>query len=183
MKTNESGIIRRLSVIGALFLLVIFVGGCSQNAGPTDSSMGQTPDVLSKGRIIHHVSVGGPDFTTPGVDANFSLVANMDESGNVSGQWEDTFGNQVGKIHVAVDCMIISGNTAIIGGVIVHGSTNGVDRTGERAVTKVVDNGKSANDPPDQISYSFFGGIGTCGIYTAAVFPLFDMPWGQVTIK
>jgi hypothetical protein len=141
---------------------------------------------LSKGRIIHHVSVGGCDITPPGEDRNFSLVANMDVNGNVSGQWQDGFGGGAGSIHVAVDCLEIleSGNVAIIGGVITHGTFNGEDVSGQRAVTKVVDNGQGHNSDPDQISYSYFGdNIGTCGDYTVTVFPLFDLTCGQVKVK
>jgi len=191
MKTIESGIIRYLSVTGVLFLLIMFMGGCTQKDVPSESSVAQSPDALSK-PIIHHASVGGPDFSPPGVDANFSLVANMDVDGNVSGQWQDVFGGVIGgasgRIHVAVDCMtiVLSGRGAIVGGVITHGTVNGVDVSGQRAVTMVVDNGGSANDPPDQISYSWFAPtIATCGIYTPDDFQgfLFDFTRGQVTVR
>jgi hypothetical protein len=177
--------------LGIILLSISIFSGCKENIsdpGSVDSDQMS----LSKGKVTHHVSVGGPDIILPpGSDANFSLVANMDASGNVSGQWQDTFGkdvngNSIGKIHVDVDCLEIlpPGNAAIIGGVIKHGSWFGVDVSGQRAVTKVVDNGKSANDPPDQISYSYFGtAYGTCGNYTVANFPLLDLTRGQVTVK
>ena len=68
---------------GIIVLSFAIFSGCQEN--PSDpASVNSDQMSLSKGRIIHHVSVGGCDITPPGEDANFSLVANMDVNGNVS---------------------------------------------------------------------------------------------------
>jgi len=167
---------------GIILLSFALFSACQENV--SDPGINNSDQTLSK--IVHHVSVGGCDIFPPGVDRNFSLVANMNHNGEVSGQWQDGFGGGQGSIHVAVDCLEIvgSGNEAIIGGVITHGTLNGVDVSGQRAVTKVVDNGQGSNADPDQISYSYFSTtIGSCDDYLTANFPLFDIQCGQVKVK
>jgi hypothetical protein len=57
----------------------------------------------------------------------------------------------------ACDGLHVVENGAVIGGVVKHGSYEGDDYTGERGVTAVFDNGTTPEDPPDQISFMFFG--------------------------
>jgi len=187
MKTNKLQAMRYLSVSCVLLLLVMFVTGCSEEAAPTaaliDSSI-ENPIALSKNNVLHRVTVGGADSEEfpPGTDANFSLVAIEKANGSVSGQWQDTFGGGGEGIHVAVDCMNVVGNGAVIGGVITNGSSGG-DVSGQRALTAVVDNGTSANDPADQISFSFIDDNRDCNNLTPDDFPLFDTNNGQVKVK
>ena len=140
-----------------------------------------------KGPVVHHVSVGSADICEvlglpTGCDANFSLVANQKADGSVSGQWQDTFTGGGEGIHVAIDCINVVGNGAVIGGVITNGTSGGVDVTGQRALTAVVDMGTSANDPPDQLSFSFFPTGFSCIALVPTNFPLFDRPMGQVMV-
>ncbi len=176
MRTNKLHVIRYLFVISVLLLLVMFVG-CSEEA-PTaaliDSSIENPTEALSKGAVVGHASLGGADICEAlglptGCDANFSLVANMKADGSVSGQWQDTFSGGGEGIHVAVDCIIVVGNGAVIGGVITNGTAGGVNVSGQRALTAVVDNGTSANAPPDQLSFSFFptGGLAAPTLFLA----------------
>ncbi len=192
MRTNKLNVLRYLTVTSILLLLVMFVTGCSEEAAPTaaliDSSIENPTEALSKKNVVHHASVGGADIcealgAPTGCDANFSLVANLKADGSVSGQWQDTFSGGGEGIHVAVDCINVDGNWAIIGGVITHGTVDGVDVSGQRAITAVVDNGTSANDPPDQISFSFIEVPLDCKDLTPADFPLFDLAHGQVKVK
>ncbi len=187
MRTNKLNVIRYLTVTSVLLLLIMFVTGCSEEAAPTaDSSIENPTGELSKNNVIHHVSVGGADVCEAlglptGCDANFSLVAKMKADGSVSGQWQDSFGDGEG-IHVAVDCMNVVGNGAVIGGVITHGTVGGVDFSGQRAITAVVDNGTSVNDPADQISFSFFPAA-DCSALTPGDFPLNNLTHGQVKVR
>jgi len=163
------------------------VTGCNEDAAPTDSINKNQSGVLSKNNVIHHVSVGGADVCEAlglptGCDANFSLVANMKADGSVSGQWQDTFAGGGEGIHVSVDCMNVVGNWAVISGVITHGSYGGVDVRGQRAITAVVDNGTSANDPDDQISLSFLDNA-DCISLTPGNFPLVNLVHGQVKVR
>jgi hypothetical protein len=187
MRVNKINILRVLS-LAAIMLFVVSLAACSDEATPTgNSSIDELNGSLDKGRVIHHVSVGGADVCEAlgeptGCDANFSLTANMKADGSVSGQWQDTFSGGGNGIHVAIDCMIVDGNTAIVGGVITHGSSDGEDLTGRRVVTKVVDNGTSQKDAADQISFSYFVS-GTCDDYSDANFTLLDLTNGQVKVK
>jgi len=142
--------------------------------------------------VAHHVSLGGADVCEAlglptGCDANFSLVAIQKADGSVKGQWQDTFPGGLEGVHIAVDCVNVVGNGAVIGGVITHGFADGVDVSGQRALTAVVDNGTSANDAPDQMSFSFFptGGT-TCNDLVPADFAgfglLFPLARGQVNV-
>ncbi len=144
--------------------------------------------IASAGGVAHHVSLGGADICEAinlptGCDANFSLVAVEKADGSVKGQWQDTFAGGLEGIHVAVDCVNVVGNGAVIGGVITHGFAGGVDVSGQRALTAVVDNGTSANDAPDQMSFSFFptGGV-TCDQLVPANLPFFNLARGQVKV-
>jgi hypothetical protein len=132
--------------------------------------------------VQHRVSVGSHDFSDPGQDANFSLIAIQKADGSVSGQWEDKFGpgdGVEGGYHIAVDCVSVQGNRAWIGGVVTKALNEAL--IGTRAFTEVEDNGTSANDPPDKISYSYAG-------YPVAyqcqhfVLPLFALSGGEVKV-
>ncbi len=120
-----------------------------------------------------------------GCDANFSLVANEFADGSVKGQWHDQFAGGSG-IHVAVDCLDVHGNGAVVGGVITHGTGTcfGVPCSnfeGSRAITSVVDNGTSKSDAADQLSFSIFPVAAVCGV-GPGVLPLNNLTNGQVKV-
>ena len=181
-----------------LSLSLLFLYGCSKESLTTENSgENYTQETLLRGPgggngngIINHASLAGNDFCgavglPPGCDANFSLVANKKADGTVTGQWQDTFAGGSGYIHVAVDCLEVVGNAAIVSGFITHGNFNGVDLAGLYAVTAVWDNGTSNNDPDDQLSFSFFGVNfiidGVCD-YDINIFPRFELTRGQVKV-
>ena len=161
-----------------LVTLALFAVACSAqpSTGPETSVM------LSPGAgVRHRVSVGRHDADFIKGDKNFSLIAIQSSDGSVKGRYTDMFGagTTTGGYHVDVDCLEVVGNQAWIGGVVTNGSINGVDGTGRRALTRVVDNGKSANDPPDQISYSYLTNV-SCT--SRANLTLLLMTDGQVTV-
>lgn len=132
--------------------------------------------------IVNHVSVGGHDQDPAGnTDANFSLVANLHSDGSVTGQWTDQFGQGQGGFHAQVNCVSVAGNEAWVAGVITSGTFAGASLVGLPVITHVQDNGKSANDPPDAISFSFIGNPADCT--TQPVLALFPMTDGQVTVR
>jgi hypothetical protein len=181
----------RITSVAVILLLIAFLAACNDESSPTGNSpLDNSVESLSKGKgkVIHHVSLGGADlceaFGLPtGCDANFSLTAKMHADGSVSGQWQDTFAGGGEGIHVSIDCLQVVGNAAIIGGVITKGTANGVDVSGQRALTAVVDNGTSKNDTPDQMSYSYFPVGADCNNLTLDQFILFDLTNGQVKVK
>jgi hypothetical protein len=132
--------------------------------------------------VQHIVSVGGPDQDqTTHTDANFSLVAVQQADGSVTGQWTDQFGQGQGGIHVQINCLFVQGNQAWVSGFITTGNFNGADLSGLPVITRVQDNGDSANDPPDAISFSFIGNAAACT--TAPPLALVPMTAGQVTVR
>lgn len=182
-----------------VLLTALAVFACTDTpAEPTQETAALTADgqptspTFDSKRVIHRVSVAGADVCEAtgrptGCDANFSLVAYQRADGSVGGQWQDTFdGGRMG-IHVAVDCLNVVGNAAILGGVITHGTSevSGEDVTGQRALTAVVDNGTSVKDPPDQIGYSVIGlgGPRSCRNATPpGIYQLEYLTHGQVKV-
>lgn len=139
---------------------------------------------VSNNGVVNRVSVGGSDFdATLNTDANFSLIALEKGDGSISGEWTDQFGQGQGGVHVDVNCLRVVGNQAWIGGIIRSGSTGqgGVDLSGLTALTRVADLGKSANDQPDAISFTFIGLAIQCTAQPNL--PLFAMTGGQVTVN
>ena len=166
-----------------LVTLALFAVACSEQpaTGP------EAPVMLAPGNgVRHRVFVGGHDLDVPKGDKNFSLIAIQSADGSVKGRYTDMFGagTTTGGYHVDVDCLVVDGNQAWIGGIITNGSINGVDFTGQRALTRVVDNGKSANDLPDQISYSYKYPANDSPLRCTRKqgLPLFLMTDGQVTV-
>jgi hypothetical protein len=159
-------------------------------------SMLATTVVLAEGPVVHEVSVGGPDACEgfglkPGCDKNFSLSALAYDDGSASGQWTDRWGGGLGGFHADIDCLVVDGNTAWVSGVVTQGvyrdpeTGEEFDLAGLAVGTMVRDNGTSANDPADQISYSAFEIDGPpYDVCTAmSEYPLFDAPQGQVKVK
>jgi hypothetical protein len=165
--------------------------GCSESAvPPTAQSDGPTLQASAGSQVVHQASAGSPDICSavgdkPGCDANFSLTAIRWADGSVTGQWVDRVSqvNGGGGIHVAVNCLNVIGNRAYVSGVVTQGNS---DQVGQEALTKVVDNGRSTKDPPDELSISIiFPGVVDCNGAPAFddVIPLFSTPQGQVVVR
>jgi hypothetical protein len=131
--------------------------------------------------VVHKVSVGSADVVPPpGTDANFSLSAIEYGNGTVAGQWQDAVfgrGTPAVGLHVEIDCLEVVGNEAWVSGVI----TRPAVLVGLPAITRVRDNGTSANDPADQVSLTFIGIAPTCT--DRPNLPLNDLINGQVTVQ
>jgi hypothetical protein len=162
-----------------LFAAGLLVIGCDNPSTMPTALKAPTTMLAERGGVEHRVSVGSHDFTDPGVNANFSLVAIQHADGSISGQWSDQFGHGDGGYHIAVDCVLVLGNRAYIGGVVTQSPDGTLN--GTRAYTAVVDNGTSANDPPDQISYSYAGLASTFRCPALPV-PLFPLSGGEVKV-
>jgi hypothetical protein len=166
----------------------LFVVGCV-GEDPTVPAADDLPLAAAFDGVVHHASLGGADICEAsglptGCDANFSLVANEHADGSVSGQWQDTFAGGGEGIHVAVDCLNVVGNGAVIGGVITSGTLGGVDMSGQRALTAVEDNARSANDAADRLSFSSFPPApGDCTLLEPGNLPLITLSHGQVTVR
>jgi hypothetical protein len=164
---RKAGIMKR----SVILLLVALGVGVLLSVSPATFAAG----------VVHRVSVGSADILPPpGTDANFSLSAVERANGTVTGQWEDTVGGSsvpaVG-IHVDIDCLVVVGNDAWVSGLITHPDS----LAGLTAVTRVRDNGRSANDPADQVSFTFVDIGVTCD--DEPDLPLSDLINGQVTVR
>jgi hypothetical protein len=131
---------------------------------------------LAKGPVAQRVSAGARDPF-----ASFSLTATIFADGSMSGQYTDQFPQIGGGFHAVLNCVSIVGNDAWVSGVIISGTANGQDLTGLPVATRVRDNGVSANDPPDDVSFSFIGDPTPCTEHVE--YPLFTSPQGQVVIR
>ena len=167
-------------VLLSLVALGLFCIGCSgpDATAPTADRL-VTPQ-FAAGGVLHRVAVGSHDFTPPGVDANFSLTALEKADGSETGQWSDQYGHGNGGIHVAVTCVSVVANRAWISGL-----TTDPDFEGHPVITEVEDNGTSANDPPDRISFSVidpaqFGLSANCHLHQPL--PLFPLQGGEVKV-
>jgi hypothetical protein len=143
------------------------------------------PPALAESPILHRVTVGGPDFCyafnlQPGCNANFSLVAIERADGSVSGNYIDRLEEDDG-FHATVNCLAVVGNNAWIGGVIVSGKIGTTDLAGMPVVTRVQDNGTSARDPNDKISYSWINDARPCTLKLN--YPLLEVPQGQIKVQ
>jgi hypothetical protein len=101
--------------------------------------------------------------------------------GRVLGQWQDSFGHGNGGFHIAVDCLAVHGNQAVVGGILTKAPDPAL--VGQRAITSVRDNGTSVGDPPDQITFSFVVPV-DCTIDPTVFDPFFwDLIHGQVKVR
>ena len=163
---------------------VALVVACNEPSSPAAAaSLGAlSASSVSNNGVVNRVSVGGSDQdATNNTDADFSLIAIEKGDGSMSGQWTDQFGQGEGGVHVEVNCVSVAGNQAWISGIIESGQAGGVDFTGLPAITRVADLGKSANDPPDAISFTFIGLALSCTAQPNL--PLLAMTGGQVTVN
>jgi hypothetical protein len=144
------------------------------------------------GSVTHRVSVGSSDSVVfpPGTDANFSLVAIERSDGTVRGEWHDQFGGHgdgapfVGQfVHVDITCLEVDGNEAWVSGPIKAASSDLAEFIGTPAITRVSDNGTSAKDPADQISFTFFDIPPDLDCLDKPALPLFDLNNGEVKVR
>ena len=156
-----------------------FVAACESSTTAPVAASSSASLYRGNGAIVHQVSAGGADWVGPGVDANWSLTAFQLADGSVRGQWSDQFGHGNGGVHMTVTCLHVVGNEAWITGVADNG-----EFAGRVWMSRMKDNGNSANDPADQISYSWLQPVGSQGnCHTMPQFPLFYRTAGQVTIR
>jgi hypothetical protein len=155
----------------ALISLGLIAVGCDRGA-PTESTAPQ----FGAGGVVHRATVGSHDFTPPGDDANFSLVAIEHSDGSITGNYTDRFA-QGGGFHATVTCLAVDENTAWVGGIITEGEFEG-----QEVITEVQDNGTSKHDPPDLISFSFIGTPAqTC--LAMPPLPLMPLDGGEVKVE
>jgi hypothetical protein len=166
----------------SLIALGLVSFGCNApdaTAPTTDQS--NVPE-FQGGGVVHRATAGSHDLTPPGVDPNYSLVAIQHADGRITGQYSDQFGQGEGGFHARVTCLLVVGNNAYVGGIITSDNIPDVDLEGVPVITRVQDNGTSANDPPDMISFSFIF-VPDQACLTAPNLPLFPIQGGEVKVQ
>lgn len=168
---------RRLTRFSLALAAVAALSGCAESStAPLSADRAASPLLdAGAGRVVHRVTAGGTDFSA-GYDANWSLVALEHADGSVTGQWTDQFGHGNGGLHIEIDCVQVAGRDAWVSGTV----KSGVLPPGTRFNARMRDNGTSANEPPDEVSVSYYGGTSTCRDMRA--YPLIVQPNGQVKV-
>lgn len=85
-----------------------------------------------------------------------SFNAVQHEDGTVTGQAELQNFNQEIRIHLELDCLKITGNAAVMSGIITESSN--ADVIGLRGVFRAQDNGEGEEADPDRLSRLTIGG-------------------------
>jgi hypothetical protein len=165
-------------ILPAVIALSIAAACAEPSSAPSATSSAATLN-SARGPAVHRVSAGGADVIAPGTDANWSLIAFQYADGSVAGQWSDQFGHGNGGFHAPVDCLNVVGNEAFVSGI-----ARGGDFDGRRWIAHLRDNGKSAKDAEDEISFSWLT-LPNSNVDCHAPFPMPLMPrsGGQVTIE
>ena len=165
----------------ALAAFGLFAVGCEGEDPTTPLTEGPqvTPQADGANKVVHRVSTGSSDIVLvgPGGDANFSLHATERADGSVKGRYNDNFGHGNGGIKADITCLKVDGNQAWVSGPITGGQL-----VGFFVQTRVRDNGKSQQDPEDQISFSF-GAASADACLDMPDLPLFDINGGQIKVR
>jgi hypothetical protein len=107
-------------------------------------------------------ATGAGQLNLPGGFRNFSFTARKASDGTVSGQAQLDNRAQGVREHIAIDCLVVSGNQAWVGGTVTD-STSTTQPVGTVGVFYAQDNGEGANAPPDRISlFTSFSPVLTC---------------------
>jgi len=128
---------------------------------------------------------GHGNLTVGGELRTFSFTAVTHKDGSVTGEAELINRASGGKFHLAINCLSVSGIDAVVSGVVTNsdGPTNLLGWTG---VFRVTDNGEGANDPPDQISFTFFFPPPTtvsCQSFVPAQFSTVPIEGGNIQVQ
>lgn len=167
-------------------LVALSAMACDQSPTASEQAFPDASFNFSRGRkatmrVVNHVSVGSADVCEAfgldtGCDANLSLTATEYADGTVRGIYQDRFGGGGDGVHAIINCLRVVGNEAWVSGIV----TNGF-RAGRTLNQRVVDNGTTANDAPDQVSGSSTRLDATCEDQPDK--RLFDLKNGQVKIR
>jgi hypothetical protein len=128
---------------------------------------------------------GQGSLTRPGdLQRRFSFHANTMPDASVQGSGVLTITGGEAQIKFDINCLSITGNTAIMAGKITSVSGNTAFQVGWDCWFKVVDNGEGSNAAPDQITLlSGSSGALNCSIQVIGNNPLNDIEGGNIQVK
>jgi hypothetical protein len=123
-----------------MLLIVLSIAGAAALAGA----------VLAGGNGIVASATGSGQSTFGGEQRTFTFTASMSADGTVDGQAQLDNRAQGRRFHMSLNCLVVSGNKAWVGGVVTDSTIPG--DVGATWDFEVVDNGEGSKAPPDQIS-------------------------------
>ena len=93
---------------------------------------------------------GSGHVTIEGENRTFAFTALEDDSGVDRGQAQLQARQEDNKIHLDIDCLVVTGNTARVSGIVTRSDDPVL--MGWTGIFRVIDGGAGRNSPPDQIS-------------------------------
>ena len=127
---------------------------------------------------------GHGNLTIAGELRTFSFTAVTQKGGAVTGEAQLDNRAQGVRIHLAIDCLVVTGNVAKVSGMITKVTGPTAAQVGWRSIFHVKDNGEGANDPPDTISLVFsFPPSVPVDCTTPFVLPMLAIEDGNIQVK
>ncbi|SRR5712692_2015404 len=113
----------------------------------------------------------------------FSFTA-VTQKGGVTGESQLDNRAQGVKLHLAIDCLAVSGNVARVSGIVTKVTGPTAVQVGWKSIFHVKDNGEGSNDPPDAISLVFsFPPSVNVDCTTPFVLPMLTIDDGNIQVK
>ena len=114
----------------------------------------------------------------------FSFTAVTQKGGGVTGESQLDNRAQGVKLHLAIDCLVVTGNVARVSGIVTKATGPTAVQVGWKSIFHVQDNGEGANDPPDTISLVFsFPPSVAVDCTTPFVLPMLTIDDGNIQVK
>ncbi len=127
---------------------------------------------------------GHGNLTVGGELRTFSFTAVTHKDGSVSGECQLENRAQGVRLHIAIDCLQVTGNMASVSGTVTEVSGPTAVEVGWRSLFRVVDNGEGGKNPPDTISLVFsFAPGANVDCHTNFVFPQMPIEGGNIQVR
>jgi len=152
---------------------------CSVAAATLMSVFAAGTLVTAQGRIIASAT-GSGHITVNGTLRTFAFTVNRNATGTASGQMEVINRDQGVRVHGAVNCLNVVGNTAIISGQVTDANNPALEDT--YFWLKVVDNGEGSKAPADKMTFALTV-IPTLTCDTDLNVPYLDVEKGNIQIR
>jgi hypothetical protein len=164
-------------------LVALLAIACSDQPAAPNAVAGDATDLQSVG-LDGQMVTGSGHLTLEGSARKFAVSARKAADGTASGQAQIIAGNADNTIHIAIDCVVISGNTAVLSGVTTR---EALFPPGEAVFFAVQDNGQGAGSPADRVSLAFIGGAPLPNLCELVGFPpasfLLPVEQGDISVR
>jgi len=126
-------------------------------------------------------ATGSGHITLNGENRTFSFTAKTDIDGTSSGEAQLQARQADNRLHMNIDCLVVSGNQATMSGTV----TQSTDPAFENSdfLFAVEDNGEGKKAPPDRLSLVFLFGTGSgVNCQNTAIAPDTDIERGNIQV-